>query len=133
MDGTPVSLGLLTDTLRRAEAHVGQARRGHLRVILVALAASALSALLTALPAAMNQPLVGTWRVTCGAAALLSAVAAFTTGLQAQLRHADRIAEATECLGRLRALDVQHRLGAVPEADFNRQLTEIVAKYPQYT
>lgn len=133
MDGTPRPLGLLTDTLRKAESHVGQARRDHLRIIVVALVASVLSALLTALPAALNQPVVGTWRMTCGAAAVLSAVAAFTTGLQAQLRHADRIAEATECLGKLRALDVQHQLGALPEADFTRQFTEIVAKYPHYT
>ncbi|HLT48287.1 MAG TPA: hypothetical protein VK002_13715 [Rubricoccaceae bacterium] len=124
---------LLSEALRKAEGHLGRARRANLRVIVVALAASALSALLTALPAALNQPLVGTWRVTCGAAAFLSAVAAVTTGLQAHLKHADRIAGATECLGRLRALDVQHRLGAVPEAEFPRQFSEIVAKYPEYT
>jgi hypothetical protein len=129
----PAHAGLLAEALRKAEGHVGQARRGHLRTVLVALAASALSTLLTALPAAMNQPLVGTWRFTCGFAAFLSAVAAITTGLQAQLKHTDRIAGATECLGKLRALDVQHRLGTVPEADFTRQFSEIVAKYPEYT
>jgi hypothetical protein len=124
---------LLAEALRKTEGHVGQARRGHLRTIIVALAASGLSALLTALPAALNQPLVGTWRLTCGLAAVCSAVAAVTTGLQAQLKHTDRIARATECLGKLRSLDVQHRLGTVPEADFSRQLSEIVAKYPEYT
>ena len=133
MEGTSPSFGLLTETLRKAEAHVGRARKGYLRIVIVALVASTLSTLVTALPAMANQPAVGSWRITCGIAALLSTVAALATGLQAQLKHADRIAEATECLGRLRALDVQHRLGAVPEADFTRQFTEIVAKYPQYT
>ena len=99
----------------------------------VILLASALSALLTALPAAMNQPVVGTWRITCGVAAFLSAVAAVTTGLQAQLNHADRIAEATECLGKLRALDLEYQLGNAPEADLIRQFSKIIAKYPQYT
>jgi hypothetical protein len=126
----PPQAGLLADALRNAERHAGRARRGHTRTTLTALGASTLSAVMAGLPAALNHAVVGDWRFTCFVASLLSAVAALATGVQTQFGHADRIAQATDCLGRLRALDVQRRLGAVEEGEFNRQFAEIVAKYP---
>lgn len=110
-----------------------QARRANARVVIVALAASSLSALMTGVPSALGEPLVGTWRLTCMAASAFAAVAAITTGLQAQLRYAERLATATECLGRLRALEVQASAGTLSHEEFAKSYAELVAKYPEYT
>lgn len=117
----------------RAEARVTEVRRANTRAVTVALGASALSAFLTALPSAMGTPLAGSWRITCMVAAILSAIAAVTTGLQAQLRFADRLTSATDCLGRLRALEVQLSLGTLQPDAAAREFTEIIARYPEFT
>lgn len=118
---------------RKAESYVAHARRANMRAVVVSLVASSLSAFLTGLPSAIGEPLMGTWRVTCMLASLFAVIAAITTGLQAQLRYADRLASATECLGRLRALEVQASLGTLSPEELAKTLAQIVAKYPQYT
>ena len=118
---------------RNAELHVSRTRRANTRAVLAALLASSLSAFLTGLPSALGQPVVGTWRITCAIAAAFAAFAAVTTGLQAQFRFADRLAVATECLGRLRALEVRASLGTLPQDELANELAEIVARYPEYT
>jgi hypothetical protein len=118
---------------RRAEAQLSLARRANTRAVLVALLASSLSAFAAGMPAALGQPMVGTWRFTCMIAAAFAAIAAVTTGLQAQLRYADRLAAATECVGRLRALEVQASVGTLSREELAREVSEIVARYPEYT
>ena len=118
---------------RRAELHVSRTRRLNTRAVVAAIVASTVSAFLTAVPAAVGSPLVGTWRLTCMVASVFAAAAAITTGLQAQLRFADQLASATECLGRLRALELQASLGVIPADDLARQFAEIVGRYPEFT
>jgi hypothetical protein len=116
----------------KAELQLARARRANTRAIVAALLASSFSAFLTGLPSALGHPVVGTWRVTCMVAAALAVIAAITTGLQAQLRYADRLAAATDCLGRLRALEVQQSLGTLSKDDLARQFADIVTRYPEY-
>jgi flagellin-like hook-associated protein FlgL len=66
-------------------------------------------------------------------ASAFAALAAITTGLQAQLRYAERLATATDCLGRLRALEVQASLGTLSQEDLAKSYAELVARYPEYT
>ena len=118
---------------RRAEMHVSRTRRQNTRAVVSAIVASSASAFLTAVPAAVGSPVVGTWRVTCMIASVFAAAAAITTGLQAQLRYADQLASATECLGRLRSLELQASHGLLPAEELARQLADIVGRYPEFT
>ena len=133
LTANPQQPGAIDAFLRRAELHARRVRGANTRAVVAALVASSLSAFMTGLPSALGQPLVGTWRVTCMVAAALAAIAAIATGLQAQLRYGDRLAAATDCLGRLRALEVQASLGTVPQGELAKQLADIVARYPEYT
>jgi hypothetical protein len=117
---------------RRAELQLAIARRANTRAVLAALLASSLSAFLTGMPAAMGAPLVGTWRMTCLVAAAFATIAAIMTGLQAQFRYADRLASATDCLGRLRALEVRSSLGLLSREELAREVADIVARYPEF-
>jgi hypothetical protein len=130
---SPVEASVIDRSRQKAELQVSQARRANSRVVVVALAASSLSALLTGVPSALGEPVVGTWRVTCMVASAFAALAAITTGLQAQLRYAERLATATDCLGRLRALEVQASLGTLSQEDLAKSYAELVARYPEYT
>ena len=129
----PAQLPALDASRHKAELHVRRARRANTRAIAAALIASALSAFLTGLPSALGNPIMGTWRITCMVGAALSAIAAITTGLQAQLRYADQLAAATDCLGRLRALEVLASLGSLSPDELARRLSDIVSRYPEYT
>ena len=119
-------------SLRKAESQVSAIRRANTRAVVVALGASALSTLLTAIPAAAAQPLMSSWRVTCLLAAVCSALATLTIGLRTQLRYGERFGSATECLGQLRGLQVQASAGLLPAEAVSKQYAETVAKYPEF-
>jgi len=95
-------------SLIKAEANVKRLRKTNSRFIIISLIASVLATLLAGSTAFMG-PLAGqgptAWKWTCGIVALFTATATVFTGLQKQLTVSERLSKATECAGKLRAID----------------------------
>jgi predicted cupin superfamily sugar epimerase len=75
------------------------------RYTLAGLALSALATFFAGLSSLAGKPLVvDDWRVTCAVAAVFTLGATIATGVQSQLAKPDLLTQASECVGKLRAL-----------------------------
>ncbi len=95
-------------SLQKAEASVAKLRKTNSAFIIISLIASVLATLLAGSTALMG-PLAGqgppAWKWTCGIVAVFTATATIFTGLQKQLTISEKLSKATECAGKLRAID----------------------------
>lgn len=98
----------IKESLSKAKEKLASIRKSNSRFIVVSLVASVLATLLAGSTAALG-PLSGqgpvAWKWTCGFVAVLTATATVFTGLQKQFMTSERLAKATECVGKLRAID----------------------------
>ena len=94
--------------LRAAEEKLKKLRETNTRFIVISLIASVLATLLAGSTAFLG-PLAGqgppAWKWTCGIVAVFTATATVFTGLHKQLTVSERLAKATECVGKLRSID----------------------------
>jgi cytochrome c biogenesis factor len=101
---------LSLDQLIRRSLHSATAQRDRLhalalRLTIAALSLSALGTFLAGLAGVAGKPAVaGDWRATCTVAAALTLAGTLVTGVQTLLARPERLAAASECVGKLRAL-----------------------------
>ena len=97
----------IKESLNKAEAKVKQLRNTNSKFIIISLTASVLATLLAGSTAFLG-PLAGqgppAWKWTCGIVAVFTATATVFTGLHKQLTVSERLAKATECAGKLKAI-----------------------------
>lgn len=121
--------------LRTAEGRAQNLRRRSSQLILVNLVCGALGTVVAGLAAAVG-PVAGTgphaWKLTCAAVAVLTASATFCSGLNQQLGVPDRLAKATICLARLRALEMEITVTNHDLADVTRQYEDLVASHQEF-
>jgi len=96
------------NSLRTAELKLKKLRNTNTKFIVISLIASVLATLLAGSTALLG-PLAGqgppAWKWTCGIVAVFTATATVFTGLHKQLTVSERLAKATECVGKLKAID----------------------------
>lgn len=94
-------------SLIKAETQVTALRKKNSRFIYISLIASVLATLLAGSTAFVG-PIVGqgapAWKWTCGIVAVFTATATVFTGLHKQLTISERLAKATECVGKLKSI-----------------------------
>ena len=95
-------------SLQKAESAVAKLRKTNSSFIVISLIASVLATLLAGSTAFLG-PVAGqgpvAWKWTCGIVAVFTATATIFTGLQKQLTISEKLSKATECAGKLRAID----------------------------
>ena len=125
----------IRDGLRTAEDRAQSLRRRSSRFTLVNLACGALGTLVAGLAAA-GGPMAGTgphaWKMTCAAVAVLTASATLFSGLNQQLAIPDRLAKATTCVARLRALEMEITVTHRDLAEVTRQYEDVLASYQEF-
>ena len=125
----------IRDGLRTAEARVQNLRRRSSQFILVNLVCGALGTVVAGLAAAAG-PVAGTgphaWKLTCATVAVLTASSTLFSGLNQQLAIPDRVAKATTCVARLRALEMEITVTNRDLADVTRQYEDVVASYQEF-
>ena len=125
----------IRDGLGRAEARVATLRRRNSHFIVVNLVCGALGTIVAGLAAAAG-PAVGTgphaWKLTCAAVAVLTASSTFFSGLNQQLGIPDRLAKATTCVARLRALEMEITVTRRELMEVTRQYEDVVANYQEF-
>jgi hypothetical protein len=108
-------------------------QRSNAGLLISGIVTSAASTLVTAVTAAQG-PVVGTgpdgWRLACTVAAVFSFGATVTVGLNQRLKVSERLAEARQCAGRLRSLEVALETDTRPWREVAGEYEEIVKTYP---
>jgi hypothetical protein len=116
---------LIQASLAAASAHRRRLTALHLRCTIAGLALGALASFFAGLSSLTNRPVVGDdWRITCAIAAGFTLCATVVSGAQGLLARPDQLAQASECVGKLRALLAD---ATAPAADWE----EVRKKYQQ--
>ncbi len=125
-------LARVREDLARAERHLRRTRRRDTTGIVIALSSTSLSTVVAGSAVAVGHA-VGTpsWRVTCGIAAVLSAMAAIATGLRQSFSSGERLSRAAACVGRLRGLEFALAVGAVGADSADQQYRELLEQYAE--
>jgi hypothetical protein len=125
----------IADGLGKAEKHLSGLKKLNTGLVIISLAGSSLTTLVTG-ATAMRGPLVGgdgenAWRLACAVGAVLGFLTTFCLGLNQQLQVADRLSKANECIGRLKALDVAIVTGGSSEKEIVTEFENIVRAFPE--
>ena len=126
--------GRVRDSIRKAEGVVADLRKIHTRLTTTTIVSSAASTLVAGITAAAG-PVVGEgpegWRMACIIAAVLAFVSTVGTGIGQGQRIGDRLAEGSQCVGRLRYLDVTITTGSRSWEAIGQEYEEIAKLYPE--
>lgn len=121
-------------SLQKAEEIVSGLRKANTRLLVAGMASSAASTLVAGITAAQG-PVVGEgtegWRVACIVAAVFGFASTVSTGLSQQLKINDRLSEGTQCVSKLRSLDVVIITGSRSWEEIVKEYEEIAKTYPE--
>jgi hypothetical protein len=122
-------LNWIRDRLRAAETRARRLRRTHAASLYASLVTSTLATGLAGYAATAGSPL-SSWRLTCGVVAGLTFIAAIASGAQKQLDLNARLAKATTCTGRLRALEFAVAVTGKRGEEIDTECQTIAKEYP---
>jgi len=127
----------IKESLRKAELSVLKLRKSNSRYIYISLVASVFATLLAG-STAFFGPLAGNgtpaWKWTCGIVAVFTATATVFTGLHKQLSVSERLAKATECVGKLRSIDfgMANSPTESDKAEIIKDYKKVIEVYSEY-
>ena len=92
-------------SLQKASAYRNRLKLSSARYTVTGLVLSALATFFAGLSSLSGKPIVvNDWRITCAIAALFTLGATIVASVQSQLAKPDLLTQASECVGKLRAL-----------------------------
>ncbi len=100
----------------------------------ITIVGSALTAFLTALTAAQGPtviPGVLDWQVTCSIGAVLSLITTICSGVSQQMNISQRLVLGSQCVGRLRALELVTSTQTRSAAEITDEYAEILRMYAE--
>lgn len=122
-------------SLKKAEEIISGRKKTNTGLLVAGMTTSAASTLVAGITAAQG-PVIGTgtegWRITCIIAAIFGFAATVSTGLSQQLKINDRVAEGTQCVSKLRSLDVGITTGSKNWEEIVKDYEEIARTYPEF-
>ncbi|MBL8007017.1 MAG: hypothetical protein JNJ56_05755 [Ignavibacteria bacterium] len=127
----------IKQSLQKAEDRVSALRKTNSRYIVISLVASVLATFLAGSTAFLG-PLAGqgppAWKWTCGITAIFTATATIFTGLHKQLSIPEKLSRATECAGKLRAIDfsLQNLKNESEKDDLLQEYRKVIEVYSEY-
>jgi len=121
-------------SLRKAEKIVFGLRHTHTRLLIAGIVSSAATTLVAGITAAQG-PIVGDgtegWRIACIVAAIFAFASTVCIGLNQQLKISDRLLTGTQCVGRLKSLDVGISISSRAWEEVTKEYEEIAKTYPE--
>jgi len=125
---------IVKDSLQRAQVYISGLRKTNTFLLIASIVSSAATTFVAG-GTAVAGPVVGDgvagWKIACVVAAILAFVSTVTTALIQQMKTGERLIQGTQCVGRLRALDVAIAIGSQSWEDITREYGEIVKTYPE--
>ena len=120
--------------LKKIEKVVSKQKRANTSTLITSFTFSGIATLVAGITSAAG-PVIGSgiegWRMACIAAAVLSFASTIITGVSQQLKLNDRLLEGSQCLAKLRALDIGLTLGSRTWDEITSEYEDIVKTYPQ--
>ena len=138
MSETPTNLNpflvqRVQDGLKKVDSETRQLRTTSARLTVGGLFTSA-GATFVAGWTSMAGPVIGEgipgWRLACIVAAIFALLATIFSGLEQQLKLSDRLAEANQCLARLRSLELNIAAGRANSESVATDFEDILKSYP---
>ena len=99
------------------------------RYTITGIILSALATFVAGVPSLLGQPIIGDWRLTCAVVALITLAATIVTSVQNQVAKPDILTEASECVGRLRALLIELQSQDVDYAQVRKQYQSVLIDF----
>jgi hypothetical protein len=125
----------IQESLIKAVTQVSKLKKANTRFIYGSLIASVGATLIAGLTA-FTGPLVGqgapAWKWTCGVVAIFTATATVFTGLHKQLTIPERLAKATECVGKLKSLKISLENPDSNKEEVIKEFRKIIEVYGEY-
>ena len=121
----------INDSLQKAGRYKERIKGTHTRFVVAGIVLGALSTFVAGLSAVMQSPLIVEWPLTCAVAGVLALGVTVTTGLQKQLADPELLAEAGECLSRLRALRIEVIEPAYDVEAVRRKYQQVLLDFPK--
>jgi hypothetical protein len=122
-------------SLHHAEQQAESLRKNNTRLLVTGLACSSGATLVAGITATIG-PVVGEgipgWRAACIVAALFGFISTLSMGLNQRLRFSQRLSTVTQCVGKLRSLDLLIMSGEYERQEIVKKYTEIVETYPEF-
>ena len=122
-------------SLQKAEGIISGRRKANTSLLVTGMTTSAASTFVAGITAAQG-PLIGEgiegWRIACIIAAVFAFAATISTGLSQQLKINDRILEGTQCVGKLKSLDVAITTGSRSWEEITKEYEGIAKIYPEF-
>jgi len=129
----------IQESLNKAILQLTKLRKANSRFIVISIIASVLATLLAGFTAFNGKPVVGqgagAWAWTCGIVAVFTATATVFTGLHKQLTISERMAKATECVGKLRSIQISIENAGTDEPakkDILNEYRKVVEIYSEF-
>ena len=117
-------------SLQKASAFRNRLQTSSVRYTLAGLALSALATFFAGLSSLAGKPIVvDDWRITCAVAAVFTLGATIAAGVQSQLAKPDLLTQASECVGKLRALISDTLSPACDWEDVRKKYQQILVDY----
>ncbi len=121
-------------SLSKADAYTRRQRRLNSTLTLVATIGSAMTAFITALTAVQGPvviPGVLEWQSACAIGAALSLVTTICSGVSQQMNTSQNFSLGSQCVGRLRALDLVAATQTRSVGDVTMEYAEILKTYSE--
>jgi hypothetical protein len=125
---------MVKDTLQKAQEYTSGLRKTNMRLLIASIVSSAATTLVAGGTAAVG-PVAGHgiagWRIACIVAAGLAFVSTVCTALSEQMKIGEQLVQGTQCIGRLRALEVAIATGIHSWEELAKEYGEIIRVYPE--
>lgn len=122
-------------SLAKAEAEVANLRSKNNRLGVAGFGSSAVATLVAGVTAVAG-PVVGegvpAWRAACLLAAIFAFIATLSAGLLQQLKFEERVQQGSQCIGRLKALNVAIATGRRSWDEIGADYEDLAQAYPEF-
>ncbi len=121
-------------SLSDADSYTQRNQRLNSILGIITIVGSALTAFLTALTAAQGPtviPGVLDWQVACSVGAVLSFITTISSGVSQQMNISQRLVLGSQCVGRLRALELVAATQTRGTAEITNEYAEILRMYAE--
>jgi hypothetical protein len=124
----------IRDSLSDADSYTQRYKRLNSTLMIVTIVGSALTAFITALTAVEGPTVVPNlldWRVACSIGAVLSLLTTVCSGLSQQLNISQKLVLGSQCVGRLRALELVAATQTRGVSEITNEYAEILRTYAE--
>ena len=127
---------IVKESLQSGQERIAGLRKTHLWLLIASIVSSAVTTLVAGVTAAAGPVVsegVAGWRLACIVAAVFGFASTACTTLTQELKIGERLVQGTQCVGRLKALDLAIATGSQSLEEIAKEYTDIVKVYPEIT